>query len=245
MAAIDIRTTQNVTIEYELASLRERFFSFFIDLLIFFTIYFILVLFFATIFGDFITDWGFRFLGLMQVAGLLFYHFISELFMSGQSWGKKASNLKVVRLDGREPGPSDYLMRSLFLVVDFIFSAGVLGGILITSTFRAQRLGDLAANTAVIRVKSKLHFQLDDILKIQSIDDYEPKYPDVIQLNEQDMLLIKNTLTRYTSWSNPAHAFAIKEAVKVVAGQLDIEPPQKNQTDFLKTLIRDYIVLTR
>ena len=32
MKTIDIRTTQNVVIEYELAPLRERIFAFFIDL---------------------------------------------------------------------------------------------------------------------------------------------------------------------------------------------------------------------
>ncbi len=245
MATIDIRTTQNVMIEYELASLRERFFGFFIDLLLFFVIYFFLLFFLATLFGDFITDWGFRFLGLMQLAGLMLYHFMSEIFSNGQSWGKKATNLKVVRLDGQEPGPGDFLMRSLFLLVDFIFSAGVLGAVLISSTYRGQRLGDLAANTAVIRVKNQLHFQLSDILNIQTIEDYEPKYPEVKQLAEPDVLLIKNTLTRYKSWRNPAHAHAINEAVQVISKQLDIAPPKGRQTEFLKTIIRDYIVLTR
>jgi len=245
VATIDIRTTQNVTIEYELASLRERFFAFFIDLFIFFALYFFMVLFLAFVLGDYITDWGFRFLGLGQLAGLLLYHFLSELFAGGQTWGKKAANLKVVRLDGQEPGPGDFLMRSLFLLVDFVFSAGVLGAILISSTFKSQRLGDLAANTAVIRVKSRLHFQLKDILAIQSMEDYVPKYPEVKQLGEADMLLIKNTLSRYQAWRNPAHAHAINEAVKVISAQLGIAPPNEKHTDFLKTLIRDYIVLTR
>ena len=133
----------------------------------------------------------------------------------------------------------------MFLLLDFIFSAGVLGAVLITSTLRGQRLGDLASNTAVIRQKDSLNFQLDDILNIQSIEDYEPQYPVVKQLNETDVLLIKSTLTRYRSWRNPAHASAIKEAAKVIAQQLNIEIPKGNQLDFLKTLIRDYIVLTR
>ncbi|HFA48188.1 MAG TPA: RDD family protein [Bacteroidetes bacterium] len=242
---IDIRTAQNVTIEYELASLRERFFGFFIDLLIYFAIYLFLVFFIASIFGDFITDWGFRFIAIMHVAGLMLYHFLSEIFANGQSWGKRAVKLKVVRLDGQEPSPGDYLMRSLFLLLDFIFSAGVLGAVLISSTFRGQRLGDLAANTVVIRVKNKLHFELEDILSIQSLEDYEPQYPEVKQLTEQDMLLIKNTLSRNQSWRNPAHAKAINDASTVISTQLNITPPKGNQTEFLKTLIRDYIVLTR
>ncbi len=245
MSSIDIRTTQNVMIEYELASLRERFYGFFIDLFIFYVIYIALLILLASILGEFITEWGFRFLGLMQVAGLMLYHFLSLLFLNGQSWGKKAVNLRVVRLDGQEPSLGGHAMRSLFLLIDFIFSAGVLGAVLITSTFRGQRLGDLAANTTVIRTKNQLHFRLNDILNIQSIENYEPQYPAVKHLSEPDVLLIKNTLSRYQTWRNNAHASVINETAKIVSEQLNIKQPQGNQIEFLKTLIRDYIVLTR
>lgn len=245
MPSIDICTTQNVSIEYELASLRERFFGFFIDLFIYYIIYISLFMFLAFTLGEFMTNWGFQFLVLMQMAGLMLYHFLSLVFMNGQTWGKKAMSLRVVRLDGQEAGIGDYTMRSLFLLLDFIFSAGVLGAVLITSTFRGQRLGDLAANTTVIRTKNQLHFQLNDILNIQSIDDYAPQYPAVKHLSEPDVLLIKNTIGRYQTWRNQAHANAVNETTQVVAQQLNIVPPQGNQIDFLKTLIRDYIVLTR
>ncbi|HHM21055.1 MAG TPA: RDD family protein [Bacteroidetes bacterium] len=245
MATIDIRTTQNVTIEYELSSLRDRFFAFFLDLVSFYFFYFLLVISSVTFLGRFMTSWGGMFLFMMQMAGLMLYHFLFLLFMHGQTLGKRAVGLRVVRLDGQEPGPGEYLMRSLFLLLDFIFSAGVLGAILISSTLRHQRLGDLAANTTVIRTKSRLHFHLNDILNIQSIEVYEPRYPAVKQLSEQDVLLLKNILNRYLSRRNAAHVMAIKEAVQTVSRQLGIEPPVGNQIEFLKTLIRDYIVLTR
>ena len=136
-------------------------------------------------------------------------------------------------------------MRSLFLLMDFFLSLGVLGGVLIGSTFSSQRLGDLAANTTVIRTKSQLHFQLKDILNIQSLENYEPQFPAVRQMGESDMLLVKNVLSRYQNWNNPAHADAIRKAVSVICQRLDIEEPTGNKIEFLKTLIRDYIVLTR
>ena len=245
MAAIDIRTTQNVTIEYELSSLRERFFAFFIDLLVYYALYIFLSIIIVQLFGQFMTSWGIRFVMLLHIAGLLIYHFLSDILFDGQSVGKKALKIKTIRLDGRHPGLGDYLIRSLFLLMDFWLSLGVLAAVLIGSTFRSQRLGDLAANTTVIRTQSKLHFHLSDILNIQSIDNYEPKYPSVRQLSESNMLLIKGLLSRYQNWQNPAHANAIHDAVQVVCQQLDIEPPKRNKIDFLKTLIRDYIVLTR
>lgn len=245
MPNIDIRTTQNVTIEYELAPLQERFFAFFIDLMIYGAASFAFWLLIVSIVGDAITGWGATFIWMAVIFGILIYHLLSDIIGNGQSLGKRALNIKVVRLDGLEPGIGEYLLRSVFLMLDFIFSFGALGAILIGSTFKNQRLGDLAANTAVIRVKSKTTFRLHDILKINTLDNYEPKYPAVRQMNESDMLLIKNLLTRYQSFQNDSHAEAIRLATANICQQLDIEVPKGSQIEFLKTLIRDYIVLTR
>lgn len=245
MATTDIRTTQNVTIEYELASLRERFFAFIIDLMIYSAVAMLLFFTVAIIFGDSMTEWGFRFFFLLIYVGITLYHLVSEMLGNGCSLGKRAVNIKVVRLDGREPGFGEYLLRAVFLLVDFVFSGGVLGGVLIGSTFKCQRMGDIAANTTVIRVKNQLHFRLNDILKINTLDNYEPKYPAVKQMSESDMLLLKNLLARYQTWGNDAHAQAIRTATQNICQELSIEPPKGNQIEFLKTLIRDYIVLTR
>jgi len=245
MPNIDIRTTQNVTIEYELAPLRDRFFAFLMD----FVIYLVAILIFwwmvVSIVGDAITGWGGAFISMSFSVGLLFYHLVSELFGSGQSLGKRALNIRVVRLDGLEPGLGEYLLRSILLMLDFTFSLGALGGILIGSTYKHQRLGDLAANTTVVRNTGQLAFRLNDILKINTLENYEPKYPAVRQMTEADMLLIKNLLGRYQQWQNHAHASAVRETTTHICQQLNIEAPKGNQVEFLKTLIRDYIVLTR
>ena len=185
------------------------------------------------------------FLVLLNMMGFVLYHLATEVFSNGQTPGKKSLRIKVVRLDGRQPGMGDYLLRSVFLLIDLFLSIGVLGAVMIGSTFKSQRLGDLAANTAVIRVKNQLHFHLADILKIQTLDNYEPKYPAVKQLQESDMLLIKNLVTRFQTWQNDAHATAVHEAVQTICAELKIEQPKGNLLEFLKTLIRDYIVLTR
>ena len=245
MASIEIRTTQNVTIEYELASLRDRFFAFFIDLVIYYLVYYLLWMILLRFFSSAMTDWGFHFIATLNLAGLIFYHLFSEMFANGQSFGKKVLGLKVVRLDGREPGLGDYLLRAIFLLIDFILSLGVLGALLIGSTFKNQRLGDLAANTAVIRQKSQQRFSLSDILNIQTLEHYEPRYPAVNQLRESDVLLLKSLLTRQKTWRNTAHTEAVQLAVETICKELDIAPPRGDKIKFLKTLVRDYIVLTR
>jgi uncharacterized RDD family membrane protein YckC len=248
METIDIRTTQNVTIEYELASLRERIIAFFIDGVIFGICYLVVFFSLLTTLQRAIFESGMLFYVvnvLLPVGGLMFYHLFSEILANGQSWGKKSMGIRVVRLDGQEPGLSDYLLRSIFLVVDALASLGVLGALLISSSPKNQRLGDMTANTTVIRMKHKLHFELEDILKIHSLADYQLKYPEVRKLSEKDMLLIKNTISRYSAYPNKAHKKVVNELVKRLTSILEIDEQPRNQIEFLKTLIRDYIVLTR
>jgi len=248
MQTIDIRTTQNVIIEYELASLRERMLAFFLDLLIVGVIYMLLVIFITSSLPNTINSSGLlmNFIGfLLPVGGFITYQLLSEIIADGQSWGKKALKIKVVRLDGQEPSLSDYLLRAVFHIVDTFSSVGVIAALLISSSEKNQRLGDLTANTAVIRLRQNMQFELDDILKIDSLADYHPTYPQVRQLSEEDMLFIKNTLSRYREYENEAHRHVIIALTERLAKVLDLNNPPANKVDFLKTLIRDYIVLTR
>ena len=106
-------------------------------------------------------------------------------------------------------------------------------------------MGDLTANTTVIRVRNNIRFRLSDILNINSLENYEPKYPQVQQLSEQDMLLIKSVINRYRTFRNDAHEKAMKKLVDRMQTILEIEEVPRDREEFLRTLIRDYIVLTR
>ncbi len=244
MQTIEIRTTQNVRIEYELASLRERFFSIFIDGLIVGTFYFVLVMILGNAFGDILFE-NPALVSLMLIGMFIFYQLFSEILADGQSWGKKAMGIKVVRLDGKEPNLSDYLLRAVFHIIDSIMSLGIMAALMISSSNKSQRLGDMTANTTVIRIKFNLRFRLEDILKINTLEDYEPTYPEVRQLSEKDMLLIKTIISRYRKYRNKAHQQVINELVENLVHQLDIPETPRDKIAFLKTLIRDYIVLTR
>lgn len=244
MQTIEIRTTQNVTIEYELASLRERFFAIFIDSLIVGSFYFVLLMILTNTVDSVLFDYP-GLISLILVGMFIFYQLFSEILADGQSWGKKAMGIKVVRLDGKEPGLSDYLLRAVFHMVDSVVSLGIMAALMISSSNKNQRLGDMTAGTTVIRIKFNLRFQLEDILKINTIEDYEPTYPEVRRLSEKDMLLIKTIISRYRKYRNNAHQEVIDELVANLVRQLDISVPPRDKIAFLKTLVRDYIVLTR
>lgn len=248
MDTIEIRTTQNVVIEYELAALRERILAFFIDLIIVGAIYIVLSLTLLSLIIRSLESSGGMYgvlFSLLPIIFFLFYQLLSEVLADGQSWGKKAMGIKVVRLDGQEPGLSDYLLRTVFHMVDTLFSGGILASLLISSSPKNQRLGDMTANTTVIRVRHNLRFRLEDILNISSLENYEPRFPEVKQLSEQDMLLIKSTIARYRAHPNTAHTEAINQLVAHLQNLLGIPEQRGSKVEFLRTLIRDYIVITR
>ncbi len=250
MKTIEITTTQKVTIEYELADLRDRFLSYLIDNMIISALWlFAYLIFSAAFFDEFQLDEndGSRSMVyfMLPIATFILYHFLSELLMDGQSIGKKAVGIKVLKLNGKEGTASDYFIRALFHFIDTMLSFHVLGALMVVSTDKSQRLGDLAANTAVIKVKFNLRFRLEDILKINSLADYEPTYPEVRQFTEQDMLLIKSVVARNRQYNNHAHGEVVNTLVRDMMLKLDILEQPKDKIQFLKTLIKDYIVLTR
>ncbi len=248
MPTIEIKTTQNVVIEYELATLRERVLALAIDCVLVFVIYIVLFLSLQSALGDGTEggQTGFWLINALLPAGVfIFYQLLSEVLADGQSWGKRSMGIRVVRLDGRQPGFGDYLLRAVFHIVDTITSAGILAALLISTSTKNQRLGDLTANTTVIRVRNYQRFKLEDILSINTLEDYRPHYPAVKQLSEQDMLLVKNVVSRYQTYRNEAHREVVNELVVRLQHLLGIEEVPKDKIGFLKTLIRDYIVLTR
>ena len=181
METIEIITSQNVRIEYELASLRERILAFSVDLVIVGITYLILVSILNATLGLIIGEGMNRYFvfGLMPVFGFILYQLLCEVLRDGQSFGKSVMSVKVIRLDGKEPGLSDYLLRAAFHLVDSILCLGVLAALLIGSSPKRQRIGDLTANTTVIRTLPNLEFQLEDIANIDSLENYQPKYPEV------------------------------------------------------------------
>lgn len=248
MKSIDITTTQNVTIEYEHASLRERILAYLLDSIILTVGYFMFVLLLKAIFGnglfsgvsDFAVVW------LSPIAAFFLYNILFEIWNGGQTPGKKAMNIKVIRLDGKDPEWGDVVLRSILHLVDSLASAGVIGLLLIKTTGKCQRLGDMAANTTVIRLfASRFLFRLEDILSISSLETYTPIYPQVRTLSERDMIFIKNALTRYQNFPNNAHYNVVVDLSSHVAPLLQLDHSPNNRVEFLKTLLRDYIVLTR
>jgi len=97
MESINIRTTQNVVINYELAPLRDRFVGLLIDILLISAIHMCLA--FSTAF--LLNSESELLLTILQYFGLIaffFYTLVMEIFNNGQTLGKRAMGTKVLKI---------------------------------------------------------------------------------------------------------------------------------------------------
>jgi uncharacterized RDD family membrane protein YckC len=243
LKSIDIRTTQNVTITYEHAFIRERILAFILDYVFLFIgmgiLYFILdSLGLDGQVGEIID-------ALVIGVIVTFYTLILESTNNGQTIGKKLLRIKVVKLDGKRPDFFDYLLRWTLRLIDIWASAGTLACILISSNRNSQRLGEIVSNTIVVRVKPRTQITLEEILKIDDRLSYVPVYPEIRNFREDDILVIKQSIERYHKYRNNAHREALVELCEVLRLRLQLPSVPPNKMEFLKTCIKDYIVMTR
>jgi uncharacterized RDD family membrane protein YckC len=242
MRTIDIRTTQNVVITYDIAALSDRILALVIDWIILGVSWALLMYITVRI-----TMGSDAFLVMTYIYFMMFscYTLFCEVVFNGQTIGKMVLRTRVVSLEGKHLSFYDYTLRWAFRIVDIYLTFGALGALLSSSTNYGQRIGGLVSNSTVVKVNSKLRVQLKDLLKINTLGDHQPQYIGVRNFKESDMLLVKQTLDRYRKYKNQAHREAVKELAETMREKLGIEEAPKSTIDFLKTLLRDYIVLTR
>lgn len=237
MKIIEISTTQNVTIKYELASPIMRFLAFSIDFVV---ILLLNLIFWTVVEGAFSVGYWQSFIWLPFTC----YTLILESLNKGATIGKRLLGLRVMRVDGREIQFTDYMMRWLFRMLDIYGSLGALAVFTSLSSNKYQRLGDFMANTVVVVLKKERRFKLENLLKFDSLKDYEVMFPQVVSLKEDEMLLLKEVVGKYSAYRNEAHALALESTANIIANRLSIDKPE-NDAAFLKRLIKDYVVLTR
>lgn len=244
MKNIDIVTSHNVTIEYPLASVGERFLAFLIDIGVLLVWLFMVILIARNMSFD-STYLVYYFL-FMPV--FLLYNLTCEMFFGGQSFGKYALGIKVVKLNGQNPGLSECFLRWIFRIIDIGFSLGAFAVLFASANDKSQRLGDMIAKTVVIKLNPPYKYTINDLMNIGSSaksDNYQISYPQVTRYTDEDMLLIKNALERVKKYPNIHHNQFIKDLSNKVCEQLSIDKPIEDEKKFLQKILQDYILLTR
>lgn len=229
METIRVRTTQNVFIEYPIASLGDRMLAYLIDATILtaynFLCFFILEEYtFSTTVNVLIISIPF-----------LLYHPLFEILMNGQTPGKRQMRIKVVSLDGSSPTIGAYLMRWLFRLIEVFALRGALAIVTIAASGKGQRLGDVAAGTSVVKLVRQEATSSENIFT-SAEEGYEPSFPQAAQINDRDLDTIYEALEVSRDTGNSVPVTMLTDKVKSMLGIESDLPPVK----FLYTIIKDH-----
>jgi len=236
MQTVRITTTQNVEIEYEIASIGERILAALIDYAVLIGYGIAISLILSALPGS-----G-RSTSLALVVILLlpifFYDLLCEILMDGQSFGKKQMKIKVTMLDGSQPGVGAYLLRWLLRLIDITLSSGGVAVLTLLFNGKGQRLGDLAAGTTVIKLKPEVGLRDTIFAEIQ--DDYQPVFPQVAELNDKDIALVKEVLDAGLEVEDRRLGDTLEQKAKTILAQKMGVTTNMHPRAFLSTVLKDY-----
>lgn len=242
MENIEIETTQNVDIQYNIASIGDRVVAQIIDLLIVGG-YAIAMIFILSFIGNMFSGSPYYYptaTFIVLYLPFFLYDFLCELFLNGQSFGKKLIKIKVVKIDGSQPGIGSYFLRWLIKPVDVFFTYGSVGIITMLINGKGQRLGDLAVNTTVIKLKQEV--KLEEILLPKTAINYEVKFPQVILLTDKDIQIIKDVLNHRKNTDAFSYQNILEKAKVSISNKMGVQS-EMNALFFLDTIIKDYSFL--
>jgi uncharacterized RDD family membrane protein YckC len=193
----------------------------------------------------------------------------SEYFWNGRTVGKFLLKLRVVKFDGSSATLSEFILRWLLRTIDvklgflFIFflprepssemETTIMGlvfvflvipfplvGILfMVFTKHSQRLGDLVANTVVVR-KTKPYSLEDTILKTTD-EDYKLTFRNVMKLRDKDIYIIKQVLDDLKKTGDYGNSKELSEKAREI---LNITEPYK-PVELLRIIVKDYNHMAR
>lgn len=228
MARLYIRTTQNVDIHYEVASIGDRILARLID-------YGFIAIYAVTVYQ--ITSR----IELNQTQQLIFqlpaltYDLWCETIFQGRSFGKMLLKLKVVKVDGSQASVGDYFMRWIFRLLEGgIALTPFLGLLIIMLNRRGQRLGDMAAGTTVVNLRNKA--SINDTLLMQVHPAYHVQFPQVAMLSDRDVRIVREALHQAMVNNNYNALGRLSAKVRQVMG---VNPPMPD-LQFLHIVLADY-----
>src|SRR5262245_9624512 len=177
------------------------------------------------------------------------YYIVFELVWNGQSIGKRAIGLRVVREGGRPVTFVSSAIRNLIRIVDFLPAFYGIGVIVMFVDRRARRLGDLAGGTLV--VKERRGVTLESLTAPAAAPAAQlgaaaqlPTLPNVHLLNDQDYNLVQEFLRRRSELGRDARTRLGAQLASGLQARLGL--PQGGDAErFLQYVTAEYQLFRR
>ncbi len=233
---IEIATPEGVALTLTLAGLGSRAIALMLDWLVRLPILFLVaVAFYGSDLGNIVFV-------LAEFAAFYLYDVLFEAFGHGRTPGKRWTSLRVLRVDGRPEGIGAAAVRNVIRLVDGLPLLYVPGVVSIMATKRNQRLGDLAADTIVVREpkvpKKKAAQQANaQASALPAVAVWLPAW-DVTAVTQQDLVAVRTFLARRDNVATAAvrSELAQRLATGLAAKIPGAEPTPASPEPFLETV---------
>jgi len=154
---VSIETPEHVSISYELAGPGSRLIAALLDHLLILLIVVAILLLCAALNAQLPASSAPAIVVMIVIGGplilLCLYFILFETLWSGQTPGKRAAGLRVMRDDGTPVSTLDVLIRNTIRLIDFAPYLYFVGGLVAFIHKQSKRLGDLAAGTVVVKLR--------------------------------------------------------------------------------------------
>ncbi len=154
----ELELPEEIDLQVEVANVGSRTLAILLDIalagLVLFIVYTLMILFARNTADDWMTKLtsnAVTTLLILLIFGFQWVYFnFFEWLWNGQTPGKRLLHLRVIKADGSPVSGIDVLLRNLARPIDTMGPMGLLGLLMIFVSRKAQRLGDLMAQTLVI-----------------------------------------------------------------------------------------------
>jgi uncharacterized RDD family membrane protein YckC len=252
-----IDTPENIEFAYDIAGIGSRFLAAIIDTLLIAVAEIVLFVVIALAgsalaFGsNMASGWIAALGGLLGFVILWSYYIAFEMLWNGQSPGKRAIGLRVVREGGRPITFVGSAIRNLIRIVDFLPAFYGIGVVVMFVDRMARRLGDLAGGTLVVKERRGVTLEsltarpvVAPALVLPGETAPKPTLPNIALLNDQDYNLIQEFLRRRDELGRDAR---LRLGVQLAGGlQARLGLPQGGDAErFLQYVAGEYQLLKR
>jgi len=247
MRTINITTVHNVNITYKAAPLGSRILAWGIDsALLLFTGIFIMVLLLITSelnFDKINFNQPSTLLPLFFIAlPLMLYNLLCEIGMKGQTIGKNIMKIRVISLDGSPLSIGQCLIRWTMRIIDLHISSGLPAILTIAFKESGQRIGDIAAKTAVIE-------DLPAKAPVTAGSTFKPSVLETPCLTSTESSTIQKIITFVSNGGNKTVAEDYAKQIRdIIVDRYSLQERSAEfgdkSIDFIETVLRDHTGLS-
>ena len=258
MDKVEFVSAQQVKIEFEMATVLQRGLAYVLDTLLSYVYVMIVILSILNNYSYADLDHLLGIFVFLINLPIVLYKPLMEYFFNGQTLGKMAMGIRMVRVNGDRLTIRDifvrWVMRGEFFWVSLLSNPGLIGLIpfisaidLIVASMSPlrQRIGDMMVAVIAVRTRPSRTFSLNDVLSKQAEVQYTPTYEACISFTDEDMMYMKKVIEQYKKYQEPEVKELLDEVTRKTMERLEIQDPVPNQVKFLETVLKDYVQLTR